>query len=366
MAIDLLYVVSTLRQSGPTNQLYYLLENLSEEFNARVLTLSPEPEDSELDRFRELDIEYETLGLSRVKGALIGPTRLRNAVEEYEPDVIHTQGIRADTLVASFVSGYPHVATIRNYAFDDYPAKYGRPKGMPMAVLHTNILKRLQYPVACSQTIAEAVQPHGIDATPIQNGVDTTSYTPVAASETQNRRDQLGLPSDGPIVISVGSLIERKDPETVVRAFSQSSLSDEGYLVLLGDGPLRKDCESAVQDASRVIFEGWVDNVDAYLQASDYFVSASKSEGLPNSVMEALASGLPVCLSDIQPHKEILQYGDAGTEFAVGSVSGLANALNSLVDKGTETPRAVATDHLSAVRMSHEYQQAYRELAQDV
>ncbi|AHF99631.1 glycosyl transferase [Halostagnicola larsenii XH-48] len=366
MAIDLLYIVSTLRQSGPTNQLYYLLENLSEEFNARILTLSPEPEDSELARFRELDIEYETLGLSRVKGALIGPVRLRNAVNEYDPDIIHTQGIRADTLVTAFVSGHPHVTTIRNYAFDDYPAKYGQKKGMPMAVLHTNILKRLQYPVACSETIAQAVQPHGIDAAPIQNGVDTTSYTPVTPSETQNRREQLGLPTDGPIIISVGSLIERKDPVTVVRGFSQSSLSDDGYLVLLGDGPLRKKCEHAIQDTSRVFFEGWVDNVAAYLQASDFFVSASKSEGLPNSVMEALASGLSVCLSDIQPHKEILQYGDVGTEFEIGSVSGLATALGSLVEKETAAPRTVATDHLSAVRMSREYQQTYRELAQDV
>ncbi|NGM69087.1 glycosyltransferase [Natronolimnobius sp. AArcel1] len=359
MAIDLLYIVSTLRQSGPTNQLYYLLDNLDDEFNAKILTLSPEPADSELNRFLELGVEYETLGLSRVKGGIVGPYQLRKAVRAYEPDVIHTQGIRADTLAAVFLSGYPHVTTIRNYAYDDYPAKYGGKKGTVMAFVHLNALKRIPYPVACSETIAKKVAPHGIDAVPIQNGVDTTAYTPASDSEQQARREELGLPESGPIVISVGSLIERKDPQTVIRGFFESELSDDGYLVMLGDGPLRDECERLVQDDSRVFFEGWVDDVDDYLQASDYFVSASKSEGLPNSVMEALASGLLVTLSDIQPHNEIMQYGNVGAEFELGSVSGLASALKSIKTIDSEEPRAVATNFLSATHMSREYQSKY-------
>lgn len=363
MAIDLLYIVSTLRQSGPTNQLHYLLENLDDEFNVRILTLSPEPTDSELDRFRDLEVEYETLGLSRIKGGLIAPSHLRKAVSAYDPDVIHTQGIRADTLAALFLSEYSHLATIRNYAYDDYPAKYGKVKGFPMAVVHLNVLKRIPYPVACSETISEKVAPHGINAVPIQNGVDISSYTPATPREQTAARERLGLPETGPIVVSVGSLIERKDPQTVIRGFFESQISEHGYLVLLGDGPLRQNCKRTVENESRVSFEGWVDNVDDYLKASDYFVSASESEGLPNSVMEALASGLPVCLSDIQPHQEILQYGDVGTTFQVGNVTGLATALDSIEEKDTESPRSVASDHLSATRMSREYQRRYRKVA---
>ncbi|ELY97283.1 group 1 glycosyl transferase [Natrialba chahannaoensis JCM 10990] len=362
MAIDLLYIVSTLRQSGPTNQLYYLLKNLDDEFNARVLTLSPEPSDSELERFLELDVEYETLGLSRVKGGLTGPYQLRNAVDNYDPDVIHTQGIRADTLATIFLSGYSHVATIRNDAYDDYPAKYGTAQGLAMAAVHTNILKRLQYPVACSETIAAKVAERGIDAVPIQNGVDTTAYTPASDSEQSARREELGLPDDGPIVISVGSLIERKDPVTVVRGFFESELSDRGYLVMLGDGPLRDECENAVEDESRVFFEGWVENVDDYLQASDYFVSASKSEGLPNSVMEALASGLVVCLSNINPHNEILQYDNCGRTFKLYDHEDLSGKLDSLNNMNCRNSREAATNNLSASRMSQKYQQLYQRL----
>ncbi|MFC6752978.1 glycosyltransferase family 4 protein [Halorubrum tibetense] len=364
MTTDILYVVSRLRPSGPTNQLYYILNHLDDEFDATVLTLSPEPADTELPRFRELDIEYETLGLSRWEGLAFGPRRLRRKVSEIDPDIIQTQGIRADTLSALLLSGYPRITTIRNYPYDDYPAKFGELQGKAMAAEHVRMYRRIDHPVACSETIADRIRPHGVDATPIQNGVDTEAYQPVEDAEKARLREELGIPESATVFVSVGTLIPRKNPLDVIEAFQDAAIED-GVLCMLGDGSLEAECAELAAGDDRVRMEGWVDDVAAYLGASDFFVSASSSEGLPNTVMEALASGLPVVLSDIQPHQEILQYNSTvGAEFELGESAALSAVMEEIIEENylsmTAGARAIVTAHLSAERMSKAYQEEYR------
>ena len=366
MTTDILYLVSRLRPSGPTNQLYYILKHLDDEFDATVLTLSPEPEDTELPRFKELDINYETLGLSRWKGLLFGPSQLRRRVAKLDPDIIQTQGIRADTLSALFLSNYPRITTVRNYPYDDYPAKFGEVQGKVMAVEHVGMYRRIDHPIACSETIADRIRPHGIDATPIQNGVDTKAYQPVEKEEKTRLRNELGIPESATVFVSVGTLIPRKNPGDVIEGFQKADI-ENGVLIMLGDGPLQSECESLAAGDDRVRMEGWVDNVSAYLGASEFFVSASSSEGLPNTVMEALASGLPVVLSDIQPHQEILQYDSTvGAEFGLGEPEALSAAMEEIVEENylnmTVGARALVTTHLSAERMSEVYQEQYLDI----
>lgn len=363
MTTDILYIVSRLRPSGPTNQLYYILKHLDDDFNATVLTLSPEPQDTELPRFRELGIDFETLGLSRWEGLLYGPWRLRRVVDEHDPDIVQTQGIRADTLSALFLSDYLRVTTVRNYPYDDYQAKFGTMQGKAMAAEHIRMYRRIDHPVACSETIADKVRPHGVNATPIQNGVDTEAYSPVDDSEKTQLREDLGIPESATVFVSVGTLIPRKNPTDVIQGFQEADLQDS-MLLMLGDGPLQEKCETLAAGDDRVRIEGWVDNVSEYLGASDYFVSASSSEGLPNTVMEALAVGLPVVLSDIQPHREILQYDtDAGTEFKLGNTTSLSEAMEGIVSKNypsaTTAARALVVSNLSSKRMSERYQEQY-------
>ncbi|MDG5761745.1 glycosyltransferase [Natronococcus sp. A-GB1] len=366
MTIDTLYIVSTLRQSGPTNQLYSLLDHLSAEFDPFVLTLSPEPDDSAAEQFKDVEAEFGSLNLSRVAGATVGPLRLRSAVETIDPDLIHTQGIRADTLSAHFLRGYTRLTTIRNNPHKDYPAKYGELQGKVMAWKHLDTYRRLDRTVACSQTIADQVSEFGITADAIQNGVDCTQYQPASAAKRHEIRERLGLTRADNVVVFTGSLIPRKDPQTAIRGFLRSDSAAESTLVLLGDGPLRDDCESIAASHDNVRLEGWVDNVKEYLRAADCFLSPSKAEGLPNSVMEALATGLPVCLSDIGPHREILQYNpEAGTMFHLETETELATALDALLAEtdGAHSQAAVeiAQNELSAKSMSENYQQLYKD-----
>jgi glycosyltransferase involved in cell wall biosynthesis len=369
MTTDILYIVSTLRPSGPTNQLYYILKHLDSSFNSTILTLSPEPEDTELPRFQKLGVDYETLGLSRWKGLLYGPKQLREIIVKHDPDIVHTHGIRADTLSALFISKYPRITTIHNYPYDDYPAKFGTIQGNMMAVEHTQMLQRIDHPIACSEAITDMVESHGIDSRSIQNGVDTETYSPVSDAQKSQLRKNLDISESATTFVSIGTLIPRKNPTDVIKGFQRTDLEDS-TLLMLSDGPLKEKCERLAAADDRIRIEGWVDNVLEYLGASDYFVSASSAEGLPNTVMEALAVGLPVVLSNIQPHKEILQYDiDAGLTFELGDLRSLSDAMAEITNKRYTTQsvkaRSLIVENLGSSKMSERYMDVYRSVAKE-
>jgi len=364
------YVVSTLKKSGPTTQLFYILKHLdADEFRPVVLTLSPEPEDSDIARFRSLPVELDSLNLSRIEGVYQGPVRLRRRVKEYSPNVIHTQGIRADSLSAIFLRTMPTVATARNYPYDDYPAKYGK-KGYPMAWTHLRMYQQIDAVVACSNAIASAIGDHEIQSAVIPNGVDCELFSPPNDESIDNLREELDLSLEKDVVVSVGALIPRKEPRTAIRGFLESSYSDEAILLMLGDGFLSEECESLAADHDNVHLLGYVDDVASYLNASDLFLSASNSEGLPNSVMEAIASGLPVCLSDIGPHREIYDHDERiGKLFRTGDAAALSDCLDELATTNFEprsrAARTLAVEEFSAEATSYQYQDLYREVSDE-
>ncbi len=364
--LKVLYIVSTLRSCGPVNQLFNLIKYLDgDRFEPLILTLSPEPQNSALQRFQKIGIQVQSLGLSRLQGFLRGASVLKNFVEQYSPDVIHTQGIRADWLSARYLRKYKRVATIRNYAYHDYPMTYGTLPGYYMAWQHLRDLQQIDLPVACSQTIAKKLQPHGLNTKAIQNGVDEKLYAPVTSQQRLALRQKLNIPADKRVFVSVGHLSTRKDPETVINGFLASKARDNSILLLIGDGSLKDACKLIAKGQSCIRFIGRISNVVDYLQSADYFISASLSEGLPNSVMEALACGLPVCLSDIEAHKEILSLNQkAGVMFDLGNTKALVERLNELVESETNLRSKAAVEiisnHLSAKKMSEHYQTLYK------
>ncbi len=366
--MTVLYLVSRLRAGGPSNQLKNIIENLNEKWSPVVLTLSPEEGATARPEFEDAQIPVYSLGLSRYAGLVLAPLQLRQFCRELNPTVIHSQGLRPDLLSSLFLSGSFRVASIRNYAFEDFRSKFGTIQGILMAWLHLAALERVEAPVACSETVQrKLVEHHDFAPAVVQNGVDAGTYKPAESNDKRRvHRQDLNLPQDRPVFISVGLLISRKDPKCVIRGFHLSSAADDGVLVMLGDGPLLEECKrEAEEEAGDVRFPGFVDNVATYLQAADYFISASRSEGLPNTVMEALGTGLPVLLSDIPAHREILERGaQAGRLFGLEDPSGLAKSIEALLcEDETElrtAARAVIEDHFNANRVSQEYQEIYK------
>jgi glycosyltransferase involved in cell wall biosynthesis len=361
----ILYVVSTLRLCGPTNQLKGIISNLDKEkYEVKILTLSTEPKNTCLNDFTQLGIEIDSLHLARLQFYLKGKRLLKNYVEKYKPDIIHTSGVRADTIVSKLNVASKHCMTIRNYVYDDYVAKYGSIVGRIAALSNINAMKRCQCVICCSNSLKKLyMKILQQDLLVVQNGVDTEKFQPVKDyGNKYDLRNKLNLPNNKVVFIAVGSLIKRKDPITIIKAFKAANIDKNAILILLGDGDLMEECICESDDS--IIIKGNVANVNEFLKASDVYITASKSEGLPNSVLEAGRCGVNLILSDIPQHREIFEnnseyvsFFDVGnikklTDLIISEIRNFSYSINHELAKYIE-------DNFSNEVMSKKYQEIY-------
>lgn len=356
----ILYIVSTLKKTGPTNQLSYIIKYLDrDKYEPVILTMSAEPEDSMMDEFANgLKVSVHSLQLSRIQGLLFAKKALLKFIARHRPDLIHTQGIRADGLVSGL--DIPIVSTLRNFPFYDYPMKFGKLKGHLMAQQHFSLVKKepKQF-VVCSQAIGNEFLEHKqISLSVIQNGIDLQKFYP--ENDKLLLKQRLGLPIDMPVLITVGSLISRKDTKTLIQGVQ--SLDTNMILLIAGDGSEKEMLQSLAGD--NIIFLGNINNVVDYLQASDLFISASLAEGLPNTVLEAMACGLPVVLSDISSHLEIFHQQETDCLFYMKDAEDLTRVLSTVMDRLSDYSQLSLDiiNYFSAEKMSMAYQVRYTEL----
>jgi len=151
---------------------------------------------------------------------------------------------------------------------------------------------------AVSQDLLEAMVELGGEkavAALTPNGVDAAHFSPGDPAEARAR---LGQPLDGPLVLSVGHLIERKDPVLALRAFAAGA-PEGARMVYVGRGPLAGAVEAAAAElglAGRVALLGErpPEELRDWYRAADLLLLTSTREGRPNVVLEALSSGCPV------------------------------------------------------------------------
>lgn len=184
-------------------------------------------------------------------------------------------------------------------------------------------------------------------------GVDLAIFRPGGAVDL---RQQLGLPEEAFVVLSTRSWERPFGIVELVEGFILAAgQRSEIRLVMLGGGSLeswlrRRLAEASVED--RVVLPGRIanDQLPAYYQASDLYVSASHSDGSSISLLEAMACGLPALVSDIAGNREWIEPGANGWWFATGQASDLSEGLlqavdarGSLAEMGRRS-RAVAED----------------------
>ena len=174
-------------------------------------------------------------------------------------------------------------------------------------------------------------------------------------------RAKLGFLPSKTVWLSVGHLSMLKDPVFLIRVWKKLfTRASDPLLIFIGDGLLAERCRAESQGCKNIMIKGRVANVPEYLQASDYFISSSKAEGLPNSVMEAMACGLPCVLSGINVHKEIHTLNSlSGAVYVLDSMESLAVAMNSVTKNEyslmKEASLEIAREHLNAKIMSEKY-----------
>lgn len=177
----------------------------------------------------------------------------------------------------------------------------------------------------------------------IQNGVDTAVFKPVEdTAERTNLRRELGLPP-GRLILYSGRLTAQKRVSDLLEAFADvvSRLSDL-HLVLVGEGEESAALKRRAGElglGKRVLMAGCQTRMDCWYRACDLFVLPSVAEGLSNSLLEAMSSGLLCVAGRIGGTTGVLVHEDNGLLFTPGSAAELAPVLERALAPGFDAAR---------------------------
>lgn len=262
--------------------------------------------------------------------------RLYRLFRRLRPALVHTRNIGAmDAIWPAWLAGVPvRVHGEHGWDVDD-------PNG---ANRRHQRIRRLFRPwvnhfVALSGFQADYLRDRvGVDSqrlSRIINGVDTLRFVPRVGAERPALLPP-GFADQAQVVIgTVGRMHGVKDQLNLARAFRTLCL-DGGLatkslrLVMIGDGPLRSECQ-ALLDAAGLTEQVWLpgarDDVADLLQAMDIFALPSQTEGISNTILEAMATGLPVVATDVGGSAELVDSGVTGALCAPSDPVALAAAL---------------------------------------
>lgn len=262
-------------------------------------------------------------------------------LRQLKPNLVHTRNLSA--LEAQFVAAAAGVrATVHGEHGRDVFDLHGQNRKY-------NVLRRLAQPlvsnyIAVSRDLAGwlrstvKVPPQKIHQ--IYNGVDSVKFHP---RQSDTRVRPAGWPSEWPtacfVIGSVGRMADIKDYPTLVRAFirlvqMQPEARRRVRLLIAGEGVAREPCRALLAEAGMpelAWLPGERHDIAEIMRACDVFVLPSRNEGISNTILEAMASGLPVLATAVGGNVELVEHEHNGVLVGVGEVEAMAHALLSYV-----------------------------------
>ena len=363
-------VIPTLDQSGAEKQLTLLATHLPrEQYDVRVVALTRGgPYADELSR---AGIPLTVLG-KRWKFDPFCLRKLSRQIREWQPDIVHTWLFAANSygrMVAGGRGQPPVIVSER--CVDSWK------QGWQLQLDRWQI-RRTARLVGNSQSVADFYREQGFPAERIRvvtNGIELPQIA--AGSLTIAERDRqraalCGLPPGVKVVGFVGRLARQKRTADLIwTMLLLESLRQDVYLLLIGDGPERESLERYARDLnleSRILFLGHRSDVSAILPLLDVFCLPSDFEGMSNSVMEAMAHGLPVLASNIPPNRELVIDGVTGHLIPVGDRAEFARVALPLLEHPELAQRLGSAgrdrmaNEFSVAKMVAEYGAVYNEV----
>ena len=289
------------------------------------------------------------------------PGRIRDLARSVSADVVHAHGYKADlyTWAALRNAAIPVISTCHNWIETTGPLRaYG--------TLDRRVLRSFAAVVAVSQEVQERLLSAGVDpdrVTRIPNGIDTQpflAHAPVSRAQSSGVSLLIGF---------VGRLSPEKGPDlflqAAARVLQQYPLT---RFQIIGDGPDRSSLQQLAQTLNiqdQVAFLGRKDNMPGVYATLDLLVSSSRQEGLPMSLLEAMASSLPIVATSVGEVPSLIHDQSTGLLVPPDDVAALAAAIGSLLADATfcqqlgTNARLLVEKDFSAAQMTQRYKQVY-------
>ena len=304
---------------GAQTYLAQLLPALTEELDVTIAAWGPGPlrAAAEAAGASYVPLQHVRRPISPLHDVL-GLVELIRLFRRVRPDIVHANSSKAGILgrLAAWIARVPsRIFTAHGWAFAAYSGATSK------AYLWADrALRPLTTATIC---VAENELRIGVAA-----GTCSAARTVVIHNAVDVQAAPRATPDVGtPLVVSVGRLKYPKDTRTLLEAAAR--VPGDWRLQVVGDGPERAALEPLASDKLELVGER--NDVPELLATASVFVLSSRSEGLPISVLEAMAAGLPVIASDVGGLREQVEDGVTGLLVPAGDVAALATALERLV-----------------------------------
>jgi glycosyltransferase involved in cell wall biosynthesis len=262
-------------------------------------------------------------------------------------DVVHTHSAKAGAIgrLAAERAGTPRVVhTFHGFPFHEFQSRARR---AAYVGIERYLGRRTDVFLAVGGAVAAEAVRRGIAAPErvrvINPAIDWPDAQASAAVRDAARR-RLGVPVGCKIVGTVGRVDYQKAPETFVDALAELDRPDV-YAVWIGDGPLRREMEQRAARRGlrdRFLCAGHRDDVPQLLPGLDVFAMASRYEGLPCAVAEAMMAGLPVVATAVNAVPDVVLPGETGLLASPEQPHQLAVAIRYMLDSPAEAARMAA------------------------
>jgi sugar transferase (PEP-CTERM/EpsH1 system associated) len=366
-----MHVVDGLKRGGLENGLVNLIGRMdSRSFEHSVCTVRGFGPN--LDRLPTERVQVKSLDKNDADSRFHTPA-LARAIREFRPDIVHSRNW--STVEAVFAGRWVRSCSLIH-------SEHGLEADAEAKEPWRRIcIRRLAFELA-DRVLSVSCQLRELHArrtgfparriTVIHNGVDCHRFFPDPALRYRTR-EELGIRSTEFCIGCVGNLLPVKDHATLLEAVRSMAESEKNWrLLVVGEGPERPRLEAFV-DAypewkHRVLFLGSSHRVSELLQAFDVYVLPSVNEGISNSLLEAMASGLPVVATAVGGNTEVVVDRESGLLFPPGDVRELARTLSHLRARPRECrelgQQAVqrARESFSIESMVQKYEAVYRDL----
>lgn len=307
-------------------------------------------------------IRHASLRVGRSFADLRALPRLVRLLRRERPDILQCHLVRANLYgpVAAAIAGVPVVvSTVRN--IEDYMVSNAI-SSRAIRWIESLVAKRVNAYVAVSERVAQVVvSALDIDRAKVVTILNSVELSPFRASSRRPERDAV-------VIGAAGGLERRKDFELLIRAMRGLP---GVQAVIAGEGEEQPKLEALIRSeglAGRVTLAGLIQDMPSFLQSIDIFVIVSLAEGLPRALMEAMASALPVIVTDAGGNAEAVEHGVSGFVIPIGDEAKLtefARVLTSdreLRERMGASARERAFKLFDPSRMAAQYTNLYEGL----